>query len=1042
MASRTVTVNLIGHDRLSQEFDKAGKSANRFRSTLSKIGDGNSSKGLQTAFLQTSALTTAITAMAPAALPVFAAVSAGAAGMGAAFGAAGVAAAGFAAVAKSQLSEVTDVTKKMEAAQLAATKATTDKARQAALKEETRLWNTLTPAQQRAATQIRGIRTEWQKTSDSLARPVLDAITPWIAAARRGLGFLPSLVKPASVAIQDLGQRAKSALADPFWKQWFAQVGSTGAAGISVFGTALGNLTQGFAALFQKFLPIGSQMLPKILQLAQGFNAWANSAKATQAINRFFAYVQSVAPKVLAFFQTLGPAILNIWRAIMPLAPVSLAVATALAGIVAAMPPGVLTAMVAGFVALKIATAAWSVAMWAAHGVAILVSAVTKVWTAAQWLLNAALTANPIGIVIVAVAALVAGIILLWKHSETFRNIVMAAWAGIKTAALAAWNSALKPIFNFIKFYIMNILVPQWKFLWAVVKVVWSGIVAAVKFAWPILQAIFGFIKFYIMNIVVPQLKFLWAVAKVVWAGIVAAVKFAWFVIKVIWGAIKTSLMTLKFALMVVVASWKLQWKGISTIVRAVWNSVLKPVWNAIKNTLSGPLSAAFSTFKKVASTVWTAVKSVITSVWNSGIKPAFNKIKEAVGAVRKAFHTATDAIGRKWNELKSKTKGPVSFVVNTVYNKGIRRVWNFVAGIAGMGKLGEVKGFAKGGILPGYSRKDDRLIMARSGEGILTPEAVQGLGPRFVERANSAGRSAAKQLSLGGDPKSGFGIPGFASGGIIGALKGAANRGVDFFKNAPKMLASKGIGAWAGSILNPMKGGGGGSGKWGSAIGKLPAKMITGFMGWIKKKIEPLFAGGPGIAGALQWAKTQRGKPYRWGGVGPGGYDCSGFMSAITNKIKGKPLHRRLFTTHSFNGRSGPGGFVRNAPSGFKVGVTNAGVGHMAGTLGNTAVESSGSAGVRVGGGARGATNGLFSARYGLRADTGNLVLSPGWNPPVYNGTGRMEVLETSIGSKGGNTYNISVNVAAGANPAEAGRQIVSVIKEYERRSGKGWRS
>ncbi len=61
----------------------------------------------------------------------------------------------------------------------------------------------------------------------------------------------------------------------------------------------------------------------------------------------------------------------------------------------------------------------------------------TAAWTGAQWLLNAALTANPIGLVVVAVAALVAGIIYAYKHSETFRNIVQAAWTGIKTAALA-----------------------------------------------------------------------------------------------------------------------------------------------------------------------------------------------------------------------------------------------------------------------------------------------------------------------------------------------------------------------------------------------------------------------------------------------------------------------------------------------------------------------------------------------------------------------------------------------------------------------------
>lgn len=62
------------------------------------------------------------------------------------------------------------------------------------------------------------------------------------------------------------------------------------------------------------------------------------------------------------------------------------------------------------------------------------VTASTKAWAAGQWLLNAALSANPIGIVVVAVAALVAGIVLAYNKSETFRNIVQTAMGAAKTA--------------------------------------------------------------------------------------------------------------------------------------------------------------------------------------------------------------------------------------------------------------------------------------------------------------------------------------------------------------------------------------------------------------------------------------------------------------------------------------------------------------------------------------------------------------------------------------------------------------------------------
>lgn len=73
-------------------------------------------------------------------------------------------------------------------------------------------------------------------------------------------------------------------------------------------------------------------------------------------------------------------------------------------------------------------------------------AAASKAWAAAQWVLNAALRANPILLVVTIVIALVGAIILAYKHSETFRRIVDAAGRG----AMAAFRGILSVVQNVV----------------------------------------------------------------------------------------------------------------------------------------------------------------------------------------------------------------------------------------------------------------------------------------------------------------------------------------------------------------------------------------------------------------------------------------------------------------------------------------------------------------------------------------------------------------------------------------------------------------
>lgn len=63
------------------------------------------------------------------------------------------------------------------------------------------------------------------------------------------------------------------------------------------------------------------------------------------------------------------------------------------------------------------------------------------IWTAAQWALNVALNANPIGLVVLAIAALVAILYVAWTRSDRFREIVTKAFNAVKGAAVSFGNA-------------------------------------------------------------------------------------------------------------------------------------------------------------------------------------------------------------------------------------------------------------------------------------------------------------------------------------------------------------------------------------------------------------------------------------------------------------------------------------------------------------------------------------------------------------------------------------------------------------------------
>lgn len=109
---------------------------------------------------------------------------------------------------------------------------------------------------------------------------------------------------------------------------------------------------------------------------------------------------------------------------------------------------------VAGFAAASLIIAPFITSIQTVTKAMKLAQAASKIWAGVQWLLNAAMSANPIALVVIAIAALVGGIIYAYKHSETFRRIVQGAWSAVKSTVLGAIDAiktkfeALKKVFS------------------------------------------------------------------------------------------------------------------------------------------------------------------------------------------------------------------------------------------------------------------------------------------------------------------------------------------------------------------------------------------------------------------------------------------------------------------------------------------------------------------------------------------------------------------------------------------------------------------
>lgn len=118
----------------------------------------------------------------------------------------------------------------------------------------------------------------------------------------------------------------------------------------------------------------------------------------------------------------------------------------------------------------------------------------TKAAAVAQWLLNVAMDANPIMIVVIAIVALVAILAYLYQNNETVRNAINALWNGLKVLGgyiagglMAAWN-AISGVLSAVGSFLMGTFIAAWNGL----KTALSPITSALGTLWAALSKVFG----------------------------------------------------------------------------------------------------------------------------------------------------------------------------------------------------------------------------------------------------------------------------------------------------------------------------------------------------------------------------------------------------------------------------------------------------------------------------------------------------------------------------------------------------------------------
>lgn len=309
---------------------------------------------------------------------------------------------------------------------------------------------------------------------------------------------------------------------------------------------------------------------------------------------------------------------------------------------------------------------------------------------------NAVLSANPIGLIVTAVAALTAALVWFFTQTETGQQIwssfvewIKQAWIGIADFFVNLWSSISEGAI-----ILWEAVVTAWTAYIESLKAMWTAIVTFFSDLWVSIQETASMawtaITTVVMAIIQPFIDGFMNIwnnisdgLTQVWEGIKLIFEGAWEFIKSIFlGAILIiiDLVTGNFDQLGVDLS--LIWEGIKNGISMIWEGI-KTYFSGVVDVIVGYATGVFENFSNVLSTIWEFIKTAASMAWEWIKSTVSNLINGLIQGAQNLWNNFVSFLSSLWENIKSTASaawaGLKSLVLGFINGlvSGAQTAWN-----------------------------------------------------------------------------------------------------------------------------------------------------------------------------------------------------------------------------------------------------------------------------------------------------------------------------------------------------------------------------